>query len=395
MDINKDIISKYPWLAFEVNLNALPSLTWVQIGECLSKCEHLSRIPLKPAIAEEMHKVYLAKGASATTAIEGNTLSEGQVRQIIDNKLEVPPSREYLKQEVENILFLCNELKDTICNGKKFVVSKEEIKRFNKIILQNVPCPDYAIPGEFRSVPVVAGVYKAVDSQDVDFLMDKMCIWLNSDYFIIPDAHPIANSIIKAIVAHLYLEWVHPFGDGNGRVGRLLEFAILIASGVPSPAAHLLSNHYNLTRSEYYRQLSVATQKRNICEFITYAIQGFRDGLAEQLQYIFKQVLEISWESYVYDKFKEHKRSETPSKRMRALVIELADKNEPVPKEGLVALSPKIVDYYKQGSSKMLSRDLNELMHLDLIVQTDKGYRAKTENLLALLPARAVLDNIT
>jgi Fic family protein len=390
MDNNLDNINKYPWLAFEVNLKNLSYSTWIQLGECLSKCEHISRIPLRPSTALEMHKVYLAKGINATTAIEGNTLSEEQVRQIIDKKLELPPSKEYLKQEVDNILFLCNELKDTICNGRPLMISKEEIKRFNKIILSNVPCPDYAIPGEFRSVPVGVGSYKAIDAQDIDILMDKLCSWLNSDYFKIPNTHPIIHSIIKAIAAHLYIEWVHPFGDGNGRVGRLLEFAILISSGISSPAAHLLSNHYNQTRNEYYRQLNVATQKKDICDFIAYAAQGFRDGLVEQLQYIFKQVLDTSWENYVYEIFKEHKRSEKATKRMRTLILELSRRNEPVAKEALVTLSPKIIDYYKQGSAKMLSRDINELLRLDLIMRTEKGYRARMEKMLAFLPARAI-----
>lgn len=389
MDNMMDVTARYPWLTFEVNLKNLSYSTWVQLGECLSKCEHISRIPLRPSTALEMYKVYLAKGVNATTAIEGNTLSEEQVRQIIDKKLELPPSKEYLKQEVDNILSLCNELKDAICNGKNLVISKEEIKRFNKIVLRNVPCPDYAIPGEFRTVPVGVGSYKAVDAQDIDVLVDKLCSWLNSDYFKIPNAPQVINSIIKAIAAHLYLEWIHPFGDGNGRVGRLLEFAVLIFSDVSSPAAHLLSNHYNQTRNEYYRQLNVATKKRDICDFIAYAVQGFRDGLVEQLQYIFKQVLDTSWENYVYEQFKEHKRSEKSTKRMRTLVLELSHRNEPVAKESLVTLSPRVIDYYKQGSAKMLSRDINELIHLDLIVRTEKGYRAKTEKMLTFLPVRA------
>ena len=389
MDNLTDKVSKYPWLEFKVNLRDLSYSTWIQLGECLSKCEHISKIPLRPSTASEMHKVYLAKGVNATTAIEGNTLSEEQVRQIIDKKLELPPSRDYLKQEVDNIIFLCNELKDQICTGKSFVITKEEIKRFNKIILQNVPLPDYAIPGEFRNVPVGAGTYKAVDPQDVDDLMNAMCSWLNSDYFKIPNTHQIIGSIIRAIVAHLYLEWIHPFGDGNGRTGRLLEFAILISSGVSSPAAHLLWNHYNQTRNEYYRQLNIATQKRDVCDFVAYAVQGFRDGLAEQLTYIFKQVLDTSWENYVYEKFKEHKRSEKSTKRMRTLILELSRKSEPVAKELLTTLSLKVIDLYKQGSSRMLSRDLNELTSLDLIERTDKGYRAKMQKMLALLPARA------
>lgn len=382
-------MDKYPWITFGVDLKSLPYNTWIQLGECLSKCEHIAQVPLRPDISQEMHKVYLTKGVCATTAIEGNTLSEEEVRKIIEKKLQVSPSREYLKQEVENILQLCNEIKENMCKGKALAINLDEIRRFNRIILQNVPCPDYAIPGEFRIVQVGAGVYKAVDHIDINDLMIKLCDWLNSDYFSIPNTQPVISSIIKAIAAHLYIEWVHPFGDGNGRVGRLLEFAILIYSGVPSPTAHLLSNHYNATRNEYYRHLDIAGKKRDINDFITYAVQGFRDGLVDQLRYIFSQVLDTSWENYIYEVFKEHKRSEKPAKRMRALVIELSRQPEPVPREKLTMLTLKIITLYKDSSPMMLSRDINELIELDLIEKIDKGYRAKIEKMLAFIPPRA------
>jgi Fic family protein len=87
-------------------------------------------------------------------------------------------------------------------------------------------------------------------------------------------------AILKAVVAHLYLAWIHPFGDGNGRTARLVEFQILLSSGVPSPAAHLLSNHYNQTRSEYYRQLDRASKSGGeLAPFIEYGARGFVAGL--------------------------------------------------------------------------------------------------------------------
>lgn len=69
-------------------------------------------------------------------------------------------------------------------------------------------------------------------------------------------------AILKAIAAHLYLAWIHPF-DGNGRTARLMELRLLLAAGVTTPATHLLSNHYNLTRGEYYRQLDAASRTGN------------------------------------------------------------------------------------------------------------------------------------
>jgi hypothetical protein len=68
------------------------------LGECSSICTHVSNIPLAPEEWREMHRVYLAKGVLATTAIEGNTLSEEDARKAVEGTLRLPESKEYLGQ---------------------------------------------------------------------------------------------------------------------------------------------------------------------------------------------------------------------------------------------------------------------------------------------------------
>ena len=98
--------------------------------------------------------------------------------------------------------------------------------------------------------------------------------------------------------AHLYLAWIHPFGDGNGRTARLVEFLLLANCGVvPMPAAHLLSNHYNLTRDRYYRELARASESGgDTLGFLTYAIEGFIDGIREVIGMVREQQVNIAWE---------------------------------------------------------------------------------------------------
>src|SRR5207245_11413308 len=94
-------------------------------------------------------------------------------------------------------------------------------------------------------------------------------------------------AILKAIIGHLYIEWIHAFGDGNGRTGRLLEVQILLFSGVSAPACQLLSNHYNQTRKTYLAQLRAASESGgNITPFIDYDSKCFPAGLTYQLAYI-------------------------------------------------------------------------------------------------------------
>ena len=109
-------IKTHPWLSFELHLEEAPWQMWLLLGECRSKCAHLAGVPLRPEIARDFYSVYLAKGAHGSAAIEGNTLSEEEVRRQVDGTLDVPKSREYLRHEVDNIIkaMVCTAATGTI-----------------------------------------------------------------------------------------------------------------------------------------------------------------------------------------------------------------------------------------------------------------------------------------
>lgn len=146
---------------------------------------------------------------------------------------------------------------------------------------------------------IVGNVYRGAPAADCEFLLGRLCEWLNSEEFAAPDEElKVPLALVKAVVAHIYLAWIHPFGDGNGRTARLVEFHILLASGVPVPAAHLLSDHYNLTRSQYYRELAKASKSGgDILPFIAYALNGFLDGIREQIKRVREQQMRVAWEN--------------------------------------------------------------------------------------------------
>ena len=93
-------LETHPWLTFELDLTKAPTRFWTLLGDACSKCEVISGIPLMPETAEELNLVSLEKGAQATTAIEGNTLTQEQVALLARGELQLPPSKEYLGVEV-------------------------------------------------------------------------------------------------------------------------------------------------------------------------------------------------------------------------------------------------------------------------------------------------------
>lgn len=391
-DVSRDYEKTHPYIDFRLRLDKPNVALWLLLGEAKSKSAHIARTLLHPHRSHELMQVFLTKGMLATTAIEGNTLSEDQVRGVIENRSDLPPSKQYLAQEILNVIGAYNEVVDAVLDAPDAELTPGLFKRWNALILNDLDVEEGVEPGEFRASSVVVGNYRAPSAGDVGFLMQRLCDWLNSDDFKAPNRRPelrAALVVIKAVVAHLYLVWIHPFGDGNGRTARLLELQLLLAAGFPTPATQLLSNHYNQTRSEYYRQLNAAGRTGDPLPFITYALRGFVDGLAEQLELIFGWQREDRWEQYVYQQFGEL-RTEADRRRLR-LVLEVSrkarDSDEPVPRTEMRWLTPKLAMAYDKKTDKTLTRDLKEIRELNLLVRDGRGYRPNESVLLGLLPA--------
>ena len=359
------------------------------LGEARSKVEHLSLALLKPEVADEMHRVYLAKGAQATTAIEGNTLSEEEVARIVAGvAAPPPPSQEYLYREVENIVSAFNRIKDDLVAGGSAVLTPEDVKQFNREVLEGLEHDDIH-PGDFRRQSVVVGRYRGAPWEDCEYLVERLCEWLESSNFDPPDQDwKIPYALIKAAAAHLYVAWIHPFDDGNGRTARLMELQILLAAGVPMPATHLLSNHYNATRIDYYRRLEEASESGgDVVPFLRYAIRGFVDGARAQIERVWVQQYADRWEQFVYETFGGRITTEAERRRLQ-LVLELSHEQEPVARRDIPGLSPELAVAYS-GTQRMLSRDLNRLEKLGLVGQAGRGFwRARREQILAFRPLR-------
>ena len=374
----------HPCISFHLDLRKASPPLWILLGEAASYCEHIAGVPLRPDLASTLHQIYLAKGASATTAIEGNSLTEKEVREHLEGKLKLPPSKEYLAQEIDNIVSAFNQIAQNIQKGK-WQLTPEQICKYNHLVLDKLNLEEGTKAGELRTHSVTVGnIYRGAPAEDCEYLLNQLCTWLEGDDFKPTKGLELVYAILKAIIAHLYLEWIHPFGDGNGRTGRLLEFHILLAAGVPSPSAHLLSNYYNQTRTEYYRHLDRASKAGEVIEFLRYSIQGFVEGLKEQIEIIRQQQWDVTWRNYVHELFRE--KNNASDTRRRHLVLDLSAFHENIPVQKIAELTPRLAKAYAVKSSKTLQRDLYELEKMGLIEHTSTGFRAKREIIFAFLP---------
>jgi Fic family protein len=378
----------HPWLTFAtIDLQGAPYRLWMDLGEARSGIERLAGTPLHPDVAADLDTTYLVRGLHATSAIEGSTLTEDQVHARLAGRLDLPRSQEYLGREVDNMhAGFRHAQRRGFEEGAR--LSADEIGELNRLILDGLDLAEDAVAGRYRQRRVVVGRYLGAPPEDVEHLVERLCLWLSGPDFRTDDRDlATAFAVIAAITAHVYLAWIHPFGDGNGRTARLVEHRVLVGSGVPTPAAHLLSNHYNLTRTEYYRQLDRTSRSGgDIVPFLLYAVEGFVDQLREQFQLVREQQLDAAWRGFV------HQRLDAlpgPAQaRCRRLVLDLALQPGPVARGHLRDISARVAQEYAGLAGRTLTRDLGGLLEMGLVQRQAGGYLANREPVLAFLPGR-------
>jgi Fic family protein len=185
-----------------------------------------------PESAKEKLKEQIAIAFTYNTnAIEGSTITLEEAREIIHDKIAPnKPLRDVKETEAHSTTFL-NML------DKREKISNNLMLKWHKDIFGETK-PD--ISGKYRNYLVRVGDYVAPDWQDVKELMNKLVLFINQSKL---------NPVELSARAHYRFESIHPFGDGNGRIGRLLMNHILWHDKYP-----MLIIEYKKRRS-YYKAL--------------------------------------------------------------------------------------------------------------------------------------------
>lgn len=212
----------------------------------------------------ELRKKNKVKTIRASLAIEGNTLSEDQITAIIENKRVTGPSKDI--KEVENAI----RAYDNLSNFDAF--SKESYLEAHRLLMSGL----VDTPGQFRtgSVGVIQGdriAHLAPPGWNVDNLMTNLFGYLKEGE---------DNLIIKSCVFHYEMEFIHPFMDGNGRMGRLWQTVILMKA---NPVFEFLPIEQEIKKSqeEYYHVLSQCDKEGLSTKFVEYLLSKIKISLAE------------------------------------------------------------------------------------------------------------------
>ena len=110
------------------------------------------------------------------------------------------------------------------------------------------------IPGKFRNFEVAVGAHQPPASKSLEKFIARFCEAYKNI--------PIGEILIAAAASHHRLAWIHPFGDGNGRVVRIFTSSLLKAYGLNGSGIWSISRGLARNRSQYYAKLAIADQDR-------------------------------------------------------------------------------------------------------------------------------------
>ncbi len=216
------------------------------------------------------------KTIHSSLSIEGNTLTEEQITAILENKRVIGPEKDIL--EVLN----AHEVYKNIGNLKPN--NEKDFLKAHKLLLQKL----IDNPGKYRnqSVGIVKGSkieHIAPPFENVPFLMKDLFIYQNDKSEL---------SLIKSCVFHYEMEFIHPFVDGNGRMGRLWQTLILMQD---YPIFEFIPFETLISKNQdaYYKALSLSDKEGKSTKFIEYMLRIIDASLSELLDNATKKLTEV------------------------------------------------------------------------------------------------------
>jgi Fic family protein len=213
--------------------------------------------------------MHVSKEATSSSRIEGTQTDIGDALQKIEN---IDPEKREDWQEVQNYIEAMNQAMAALA---KLPLSGRLLRDTHRTLMQGVR-GEHKQPGEFRLSQNWIG---GSSLQDAAFVpphhADVPDLMADLERFLNDAEHPVPE-LVRIGIAHYQFETIHPFLDGNGRIGRLLITLYLVSRGLLAKPTLYLSAYFEKHRQLYYDNLSRARTHNDPAQWLRFFLEGIR-----------------------------------------------------------------------------------------------------------------------
>lgn len=222
-------------------------------------------------------QLHVTKEAVVSSRIEG---THTRMDEALLPESEIEPERKDDWKEVNNYI---NAINHAINNLEVLPISSRLIKSTHKLLLDSVR-GEHKLPGEFRTSQNWIGGNSLMDARFIpphhdylNLLMGDLENFLNNPNLGLP-------ALMKIAIAHYQFETIHPFLDGNGRIGRLLITLFLVQERILDRPLLYLSTYFEKRKDLYYDNLDRIRTKNDMKQWIKYFLVGIEQTAAQAAQ---------------------------------------------------------------------------------------------------------------
>lgn len=266
------------WSWNDIQLNQLIEQAAIKIGELNSFSKLVPNIDI-------FIQLHVAKEAVVSSRIEG---TQTNINEAFMDEAAIAPERKDDWQEVNNYI---KALKTAIEDLKTLPISSRLLRKIHEILLTSVR-GEFRLPGKFRTTQNWIGGSSLADAvfipphhKYVSELMSDLENFIHNEEIKIPD-------LIKIAIAHYQFETIHPFLDGNGRIGRLLITLFLVDKKILNQPLLYLSSYLEKNKGLYYDNLTFVRTKNDMKQWLKYFLVGIAET-AEASAQTLSQVLDL------------------------------------------------------------------------------------------------------
>ncbi|TGV00435.1 Fic family protein [Flavivirga rizhaonensis] len=344
--------------SFEPNLiNKDWVITDMQIFALLSKADrHLGRLDMYSEYVNlDLYvSMHIAKEATQSSKIEG---AQTNIEDAFLSKEDVAYEKRDDWEEIQNYISAMNEAVKML---HTLPFSSRLIKQTHKILLQGVR-GEHKLPGAYRAsqnwiggASIDDAVFVPPNYNSINNLMSDIEKFANDELNQLPD-------LLKIAIIHYQFETIHPFLDGNGRVGRLLITLYLVSKGILKQPILYLSDFFERNRMLYYDNLMRVRTHNDLSQWLKFFLTGIIETAQKGVK-TFDGILQL--QRIIDEKIKTLKGRSTDAK----LLIDYLY-TKPIINATTVAL---VIDKSPASAYKLL-RDLEFLKIIDEVTGAERG----------------------